>query len=166
MPPLLLCLLWESAVDLSVDLWVFLLYFWENRFYYFIFLVLLRSPQLGDLCCFKQSHQLFHCHRHWNRSLIIARYLITTASKQADVRLLKRKHLFPAGLLFLPSFLPFSHHNINYSPNLALGAVPHADESQRAGVLEVGFLSSMPSLWTGLLIIWTLSSAKLKYVLI
>lgn len=82
-----------------------------------------------------------------------ARYLITTASKQARVRLLERKHLFPAGSLFVLSFMLFSHHNVKYCPNLALGVVPHTDKIQRAGVSQVGFLSAIPCLLTGLLII-------------
>lgn len=131
-----------------------------------ILLVPLRCPWLGDLCCFKQSHWLFFCHRHWNSSLVTARYLITTASKQAHVRLLERKRLFPAGSLFVPSFMLFSHHDIKYCPNLALRTVPHTDDIYRAGISEVGFLSAIPSLLTGLLIIWTLRSIELKYITI
>lgn len=107
----------------------------------------------------------FCCYRHWNRSSIIVRYLITTASKQAHVKLLERKHLFPDGSLFVPSFMVFSHRNIKYCPNVALMGITPAFWISFVWKSEVGFLSDIPSLLTSLLIVWTPKLIKLKYII-
>lgn len=107
----------------------------------------------------------FCCYRHWNRSSIIVRYLITTASKQAHVKLLERKHLFPDGSLFVPSFMLFSHHNIKYCPNVALMAITPAFWISCVWESEVSFLCDIPSLLTSFLIVWTPRLIKLIHMI-
>lgn len=107
----------------------------------------------------------FFCSRHCNRSSIIVRYLITTASKQAYVKPLERRHLFPDGSFFVSSFMLFSHHHIKYCPNVALMAITPAFWISFLWGSELGFFSDIPSLLTSLLVVWTPRLIKLSYMI-